>query len=224
PISLSVDITNYVMYELGQPIHGYDKTKLSGPIVVRAAQQGEKLVTLDDVTRELDPEDMVVTDDSGPIGLGGVMGGSTSELSDTSAEILIEAAYWDPVRIARTSRRHKLSSEASKRFERGVDDQLQAAAAMRVAQLLVELGGGTIDSAAVVGGVPARTAVTIRAGHASRVGGYPIPTDTVIRRLEQVGCTPTQTGDRLVDVPPSWRPDLTDPNDFAEEVLRLEGY
>lgn len=224
PISLSVDITNYVMYELGQPIHGYDQTLLSGPIVVRAAQPGEKLVTLDDVTRDLDPEDMVVTDDSGAIGLGGVMGGSTSELSETTADILIEAAYWDPVRIARTSRRQKLSSEASKRFERGVDDRLQAAAAMRVAELLVKLGGGTIDASATIGSTPDRAPITLPVEHVERVGGYPVAVDTVTRRLEQVGCTTQPDGDRLEIVPPSWRPDLTDPNDYAEEVLRLEGF
>lgn len=224
PISLAVDITNYVMYEVGQPIHGWDRALLTGPIVVRSADPGEKLVTLDDVTRDLDPADLVVTDDTGPVGLGGVMGGSTTELSQTTSDIVIEAAHWDPVRIARTSRRHKLSSEASKRFERGVDGQLQAHAAMRVAELLVELGGGRIEYCAVEGSVPPPAPVTIAADHAARVAGYPIPTETSVRRLEQVGCRVTVDGTRLEVVPPSWRPDLRDPNDFAEEVLRLVGF
>ncbi|HEY6739510.1 MAG TPA: phenylalanine--tRNA ligase subunit beta, partial [Actinopolymorphaceae bacterium] len=224
PISLSVDITNYVMYELGQPIHGYDRAKLSGPIVVRPGESGEKLVTLDEVTRELDPEDMVVTDDSGPIGLGGVMGGSTTELDPKTTEIVIEAAYWDPIRIARTSRRHKLSSEASKRFERGVDSMLQFHAALRVAELLVELGGGTIEHAGLVGSGISPLAVRFSGRHAARVAGYDIPVETSVRRLTDVGCEVERDGDDLVVTPPSWRPDLTDPNDFAEEVIRLEGY
>jgi len=224
PISLGVDVTNYVMYELGQPIHGYDRAKLSGPIVVRPGRPGEKLVTLDDVTREIDPEDMVVTDDSGPIGLGGVMGGATTELSETTRDIVIEAAYWDPVRIARTSRRHKLSTEASRRFERGVDRALQAYAAARVAELLTSLGGGTVESAALVGEVPVRTSVVLAADHAAKVAGYPISAEASVRRLRDVGCRVEPDGDRLVVTPPSWRPDLTDPNDFAEEIIRLEGY
>lgn len=224
PISLAVDITNYVMYETGQPIHGYDLSKLAGTIVVRPGTPGEKIVTLDEVTRELDPEDMVVTDDSGPIGLGGVMGGSTTELSPSTTDVLVEAAYWDPVRIARTSRRHKLSSEASKRFERGVDTALQAHAALRVAELLTELGGGTVDAAGLHGATPPRVGRTIPADHAAKVAGYPIPAETAVARLRDIGCVVDVSGDELTVTPPSWRPDLTDPNDFAEEVIRLEGY
>ncbi|GAB3437003.1 phenylalanine--tRNA ligase subunit beta [Flindersiella endophytica] len=230
PLALSIDITNYVMYEIGQPIHGWDRAKLTGPIVVRAAQQGEKLVTLDSATRELaasdsfEGSDMVVTDDTGPVGLGGVMGGDSTELDSRTTDIVVEAAYWDPVRIARTSRRHKLSTEASKRFERGVDTQLQAYAAYRVAELLTQLGGGTIDSAALVGSVPGRETVRLAAGHAAQVAGYPISAEVAARRLRDVGCTVEAEGDLLALTPPSWRPDLTDPNDFAEEVIRLEGY
>ena len=237
PISLGVDITNYVMLELGQPIHGWDRGLLRGQIVVRRSEPGEKLQTLDGVTRELDPEDLVVTDDSGPIGLGGVMGGATTELSDKTTEIVVEAAYWDPVVIARTSRRHKLSSEASKRFERGVDPALQAYAAFRVAEQMVRLGGGRIEGSTVAGSTPSFPAVVVDADHATRVAGYPLPTETVVRRLEDVGCrvavgaarppgdgTGTDQGPTLTVTPPSWRPDLTDPNDLAEEVIRLEGY
>ncbi len=227
PISLGVDITNYVMLEVGQPIHGWDRALLRGPIVVRRSEPGEKLQTLNGVTRELDPEDLVVTDDSGPVGLGGVMGGASTELSDKSTEIVVEAAYWDPVVIARTSRRHKLSSEASKRFERGVDPAVQAYAASRVAELMVQLGGGRVEAATLVGRPPERPSVVTPAEHAGRVAGYAIPTDVVVRRLEDVGCSVeaagTGTGELTVS-PPTWRPDLTDPNDFAEEVIRLEGY
>ena len=120
-ISLPVDITNYVMLEMGQPIHAYDLDTLSGGITVRRAKPGEKLVTLDDVTRELFDEDLLITDESGPIGLAGVMGGASTEISDSTTRVLVEAAWFDPVSIARTQRRHKLPSEASKRFARGVD-------------------------------------------------------------------------------------------------------
>ena len=121
PISLAVDITNYVMLELGQPIHGYDLDTLKGGLGVRRAKAGEKLTTLDGVERTLNTEDLLITDDRGPIGLAGVMGGAETELSSATTNVLVEAANFDPVSIARTARRHRLPSEASKRYERGVD-------------------------------------------------------------------------------------------------------
>lgn len=128
PISLAVDVTNYVMLELGQPLHAYDRTRIDGPIGVRRAEQGEKLTTLDGTVRVLDAADLVITDNRGPIGLAGVMGGANTEIADASedahtTEVVIEAAHFDAISIARTARRHKLASEASKRFERGVDPQ-----------------------------------------------------------------------------------------------------
>ena len=144
-ISLAGDITNYVMLETGQPIHAYDAELLDGPIVVRKAAEGEKLTTLDDVVRPLHSDDLLITDASGPIGLAGVMGGATTELSVSTRNVVIEAAHFDAMTIARTSRRHKLSSEASRRFERGVDPQASYAAAHRVAELLVEHAGGTLS-------------------------------------------------------------------------------
>ncbi len=151
-ISLAVDITNYVMLEIGHPIHGFDLSSLQGPIVVRWATEGEKLTTLDGVVRTLSADDTVVTDDRGPISLAGVMGGEETELSATTTDILIEAAHWKAPMIARTARLHKLPSEASKRYERGVDPELPARATQRVAELLVELGGGTIDDGLTVVG------------------------------------------------------------------------
>ncbi len=152
PISLAVDVTNYVMLELGQPIHGYDKDALQGPIVVRRARDGEKLTTLDGVSRTLDLEDLLITDDRGPIGLAGVMGGEDTEMSASTTSVVIEAAHFDPVTIARGARRHKLPSEASKRFERGIDPTISAVATRRVADLLVEHGGGHVaNTARVVG-------------------------------------------------------------------------
>jgi len=225
PISLAVDITNYVMLELGQPIHGYDGDKLSGPIVVRRAMPGERLTTLDDVTRDLDPEDLLITDDRGPIGIAGVMGGQETELSETTSHVVIEAAYFQPASIFRTARRHKLPSEASRRFERGVDPLLPAFAADRVAELLVAHGGGTVtEGVTYVGRPPEGSSVSISGRLPEEVTGISIDTDTVVAHLRAVGCTVAADGDRLTVAPPSWRPDLNDPYDLVEEVARVVGY
>ncbi len=225
PISLAVDVTNYVMLELGQPIHGYDGDKLSGPIVVRRAGEGETLTTLDDVKRTLSAEDLLITDDTGPIGMAGVMGGQTTELSGTTSHVVIEAAHFDPVSIFRTARRHKLPSEASKRFERGVDPLLPAYAADRVAQLLVEHGGGTVEPGVTyVGGPPESHPITAPVDLPARITGMDIDTGTTLAHLRTVGCTVAVDGDTLTAVPPSWRPDLTDPYDLVEEVARIVGY
>ncbi|MGW1499245.1 phenylalanine--tRNA ligase subunit beta [Streptomyces mirabilis] len=227
PISLAVDITNYVMLELGQPLHAYDRTRVQGAIGVRRAEQGEKLTTLDGVTRTLDAEDLVITDDRGAIGLAGVMGGANTEIDDTegtTTEVVIEAAHFDALTIARTARRHKLASEASKRFERGVDPQAASAAAQRTVDLLVLLAGGTADAGVTEVIAPsAPHSITIPANHPDKVAGVDYGRETVVRRLQQVGCD-VYGQDELIVTVPSWRPDLTDPNDLAEEVIRLEGY
>jgi phenylalanyl-tRNA synthetase beta chain len=228
-ISLAVDVTNYVMLELGQPLHAYDRSLVQGPIGVRRATQGEKLTTLDGVKRTLDAEDLVITDERGPIGLAGVMGGANTEIADHGEEagttdVVIEAAHFDAITIARTSRRHKLTSEASKRFERGVDPKAASAAAQRVVDLLVLLAGGTAEEGVtevIAPGAP-RT-ISIPADHPDKVAGVAYGRETVVRRLQQVGCD-VYGQDELVVTVPSWRPDLTDPNDLAEEVIRLEGY
>ncbi|WP_298556198.1 phenylalanine--tRNA ligase subunit beta [Streptomyces luteogriseus] len=230
PISLAVDVTNYVMTELGQPLHAYDRGLVQGTIGVRRAEAGEKLTTLDGVERTLDAEDLVITDDRGPIGLAGVMGGANTEIADhdnlenATADVVIEAAHFDAVSIARTARRHKLSSEASRRFERGVDPQAAAAAAQRTVDLLVLLAGGTAEAGVteVVAPSAPRT-ITIPADHPDKVAGVAYGRETVVRRLQEVGCD-VYGQDELIVTVPSWRPDLTDPNDLAEEVIRLEGY
>ncbi|GAA5009875.1 phenylalanine--tRNA ligase subunit beta [Streptomyces siamensis] len=227
PISLAVDITNYVMLELGQPLHAYDRSRVQGAIGVRRAEQGEKLTTLDGVKRTLDAEDLVITDDRGPIGLAGVMGGANTEIDDTegtTTEVVVEAAHFDAISIARTARRHKLASEASKRFERGVDPQAASAAAQRTVDLLVLLAGGTADAGVTEAIAPfAPHTITIPANHPDKVAGVDYGRETVVRRLQQVGCD-VYGQDELIVTVPSWRPDLTDPNDLAEEVIRLEGY
>ena len=235
PISLTVDITNYVMLELGQPLHAYDRSRIDGTISVRRAQAGEQLTTLDGVRRTLSAEDLLICDNSGPIGLAGVMGGAGTEIADFTVdpetgqvhgttEVVIEAAHFAPVSVARTARRHRLPSEAAKRFERGVDPEAGKAAAQRAVDLLVLVAGGTAEAGVTEVAVeyPPFT-ITIAADHPDRVAGQEYGRETVVRRLQEVGCT-VEGGDVLVVTPPSWRPDLTDPNDLAEEVIRLEGY
>ena len=224
-ISLAVDVTNYVMLELGHPIHGYDLAKLQGGIVVRTARDGEKLKTLDGVERTLSVEDTVVCDDRGAIGLAGVMGGEDTELSATSTEVLVEAAHWDQVTTARTVRRHKLPSEASKRYERGVDPALPARATQRVAELLVEHGGGVIDEGlTVVGTAPERSPVTMDVGLPARICGVDIDAAAVVAALEGNAIDVRLQHETLTAVAPSWRFDINDPHDLVEEVLRVVGY
>lgn len=230
PISLAVDVTNYVMMELGQPLHAYDRGLVQGTIGVRRAEEGEKIVTLDGVERKLHAEDLVITDDRGPIGLAGVMGGADTEIADhddaekSTGDVVIEAAHFDQVSVARTARRHKLSSEASRRFERGVDPQAAAAAAQRTVDLLVLLAGGTAEAGVTEVIAPsAPHTVTVAADHPDKVAGVTYGRETVVRRLQEVGCD-VYGQDELIVTVPSWRPDLTDANDLAEEVIRLEGY
>ncbi len=225
PISLAVDVTNYVMFELGRPIHGYDADRLSGPIRVRRARASEHLTTLDGQHRTLSTEDLVVTDDSGIIGLGGVMGGATTEMSETTTRVLVESAHWDPVAMFRTGRRHKLTSEAGRRNERGVDPAICAAAADRVAELLAELGGGSVEpGVTVVGAPPEPRRISIATDLPARVTGMDIASSTTIANLEAVGCVVEAGADSLSATVPSWRPDLNDPFDLVEEVARVVGY
>ncbi|MGW4197433.1 phenylalanine--tRNA ligase subunit beta [Streptomyces sp. NPDC005004] len=230
PVSLAVDITNYVMTELGQPLHAYDRSLVQGAIGVRRAEEGEKLVTLDGVERTLHAEDLVITDDRGPIGLAGVMGGRNTEIADhddeehSTTDVVIEAAHFNAVSVARTARRHKLSSEASRRFERGVDPQATAAAAQRTVDLLVLLAGGTAEAGVTEIIAPsAPHSITIPADHPDKVAGVTYGRETVVRRLQEIGCD-VYGQDELIVTVPSWRPDLTEANDLAEEVIRLEGY
>ncbi|MFJ5779615.1 phenylalanine--tRNA ligase subunit beta [Streptomyces sp. NPDC093094] len=230
PISLAVDVTNYVMMELGQPLHAYDRRLVQGTIGVRRAEEGEKLRTLDGVERTLHAEDLVIVDERGPIGLAGVMGGADTEIADhddlenATGDVVIEAAHFDAVSVARTARRHKLSSEASRRFERGVDPAAAAAAAQRTVDLLVLLAGGTADAGVTeVVGPSAPHTVTVAADHPDKVAGVTYGRETVVRRLQEIGCD-VHGQDELIVTVPSWRPDLVEVNDLAEEVIRLEGY
>ncbi|MFI5836922.1 phenylalanine--tRNA ligase subunit beta [Micromonospora sp. NPDC051300] len=242
-ISLPVDITNYLMLELGQPMHAFDADRIAGPLVVRRAEPGEKLTTLDGVSRSLVAEDMVICDETGPISLAAVMGGETSEVLASTTNVLFEAAHWDPAMVGRTARRHKLFSEAAKRWERGVDPALPLVALEKAVRLLTDLAGGTAGAEVLdLDHVRPFPPVTLPADLPARRVGVSYSADRVAELLEQVGCTVTRGGDRLGEdpgatgvaaegagevltvTPPSWRPDLTDPADLVEEVVRLDGY
>lgn len=224
-ISLPVDISNYVMLELGQPLHFYDQDKLSGDIVVRRAVAGEKLITLDGKERSLDTEDLLITDDSGPIGVAGVMGGASTEVSDATSTVLVEAAHFEEVSIARSRRRHKLPSEASKRFERGVDWQVANVAAQRAVDLLVELAGGTADEAGTdVGTAPDAVTITLPAGFAAERIGIDFTEEQIVTSLEDLGAVVEKADGGWTVSAPSWRNDLETKEDLSEEIARLVGY
>ncbi|WP_326836720.1 phenylalanine--tRNA ligase subunit beta [Amycolatopsis rhabdoformis] len=229
-ISLAVDVTNYVMLELGHPLHAFATTAIQGDLVVRRASAGEKLTTLDDVERTLDADDIVIADDSGVISLAGTMGGASTEITPESTDVLLEAAHWNPASISRTARRHKLFSEAAKRFERYTDPGLCAAAVELAARLLRQYGEGAIQPGRTdEGGVTPLAPVTMPINLPDQVAGVRYERGVTVRRLTQIGCkVQVSTSDAGISsvtaTPPSWRADLVQPADLVEEVLRLEGY
>jgi phenylalanyl-tRNA synthetase beta chain len=196
-VSLAVDVTNYLMLELGQPLHAFDADRLSGPIVVRRAEPGEKLETLDHVLRDLDPDDVVIADSSGPISMAGTMGGLLTEISETSSNLVIEAAHFEARAIARESRRHKLFSEASYRFERGVDRELPLRASAKAAALLAGLGGGSVVPGCTHAQVEVpQVSITMAVDYPDKVAGTVYGRDAVLRRLHDVGCEVAEPASR----------------------------
>ena len=223
-VNLPTDITNYVMLLLGTPMHAFDANVIQGNLVVRNAEEGEKFETLDHVKRELSAEDVVICDANGIQSLAGVMGGTTSEISAETTDVVFESAIWDPITVARTSRRHKLSSESSRRFERGVDPAIVEAALDTACALLQRLAGGTIEEGrTLIGDVAKREPIALRTAKASEYAGVDYSRETVIARLEEVGCTVVDEGEMLQVMPASWRTDISMDVDLIEEVLRLEG-
>ena len=226
PISLAVDATNYVMLDLGQPLHAYDLGRLRGPIVVRRARAGERHTTLDGVERTLDAEDLLITDSGAErvLGIAGVMGGADTEITEATVDVLVEAAHFDPVSIARSARRHKLPSEASKRFERGVDPELPPVAAQRVVDLLVEYGGGSAGEASDLSDVRPARPIDFSASEVARLTGLNVADERIAAILADIGCAVEGAGDAWRVTPPTWRFDLTGPAHLVEEVARLVGY
>ena len=222
-----VDATNLALLELGQPLHAFDLQKLSGPgVSIRRARSGETLHTLDGVERDLDTADLVIADDSGPVALAGVMGGADTEVTRETVDILLESAYFDPVVIRKGSRRHGLHTEASHRFERGVDPAAVEQAADRCAALIVRMAGGKVEQGVVAKGpgVAAKPEIELRLHRIEKWLGIQVSASDAKTFLQRVGCDVKRSGQTLCVVPPSWRHDLEQEVDLIEEVARLYGY
>src|SRR5689334_8700876 len=228
-ISPAVDVTNYVMLELGHPMHAHDRSLITGGFRVRFAEPGETVVTLDDVKRRLDSADVLIVDDVATAAIGGVMGAGTTEVRDSTTDVLLEAAVWDPAAVSRTLRRLHLPSEAARRYERSVDPAISVAALDRCAALLAEIAGGTVEPKLTDWrGDPPRDnwsppPVSMSVDLPDRTAGIDYPDGTTRRRLTQIGAEVVVNGRQVTATPPSWRPDLRQPADLVEEVLRLEG-
>ena len=221
-ISLVVDVTNYVMLELGQPLHAFDKSKLKGGLTIKRAGTVQPFTTLDGQIRQLDPDDLMVCDDEQPLALAGTMGGASSEITESTTDIALEAVRFDPTCIAKNSRRHKLSSEASRRLERSVDPSLAQFASARFVQLLTE-NSSAQHVATVIDGEPIYSpVVTIDPNYVSKILGFDIPAAQIAQILRLIGCDVDEKT-WAID-PPSWRSDLLTAADFTEEVARMIGY
>jgi len=221
-ISLVVDVTNYVMLELGQPLHAFDKSKIKGGLTIKRAGAAQKFKTLDGVERTLNPDDLMVSDDEQPLALAGTMGGLSSEITESTTEIALEAVHFCPVCIAKNSRRHKLSSEASRRLERSVDPSLAEFASARFVQLLTAHSSAQHVATLVDGEPIYAPLVTIDPAYVSKTLGFDVPSSKVAELLRLVGCDVDEKS-FTVD-PPSWRPDLLTAADLTEEVARMIGY
>ncbi len=228
PISNVVDVTNYVLLERNQPLHAFDLARLAGPgIVVRRAEEGERITTLDGVERTLTPTDLLICDaERTPQAIAGIMGGAGSEVRADTTAILLESAAFERMGIARTSKRLKLRSESSARFERGLDPDAVAANAARAMELFVEVAGARV-APEVVDEYPtphARPRITVRPARVNAVLGTDLGDDRVVAALEPLGIDVARDGARLVATPPSWRPDLEREIDLVEEVARGIGF
>jgi phenylalanyl-tRNA synthetase beta chain len=228
PISNLVDVTNYVMLETGHPLHAFDLDRLRGGIVqARRANRGEKIKTLDGIDRPLQESDVVIADGQGAIALAGVMGGAESEVSATTTAVLLETATFDPRAVRRTAKRLGLHSEASHRFERGVDAEGVPHASRRAAAMMARLGGGAVAGEGIdrypQQQHPRR--VTLSAAGLTRLAGFEIPLSQAAEKLAAIGIASAPDGaDKLAATVPTFRPDVTIEEDLVEEVMRLVGY
>jgi phenylalanyl-tRNA synthetase beta chain len=223
-----VDVTNYVMLELGQPLHAFDLDKIQGGrIIVRRAGDDREFVTLDNMRRQLSPDDLMIADGVRPLAIAGVMGGQDSEVSDATRRILLESAYFEPMTVARTARRLGLRSEASYRFERGIDREGQVRAINHAAELVRKLAHGReLAPVRDIEPQPAsRREIELSLARVVDLLGVAMPRAEIRRRLVSIGAAVRSTGkDRLIIVPPSFRPDLNESADLAEEIGRLRGF
>ena len=226
PVSNVVDATNYVMLELGQPLHGFDLERLSGPgIVVRYAEEGERLTTLDDVERTLSAEDLLICDLENPVAIAGVMGGATSEVSDATTDILLESAYFTRTGVLRTARRLDLHTEASHRFERGADPEGLDRGAARGAKLIAAWAGGEVLRGVTrAGEAPPRRWVGMRPSRATVLLGYHVSAPDAAAVFDTLAMTHRAAQDLIEVEVPGYRVDVEMEVDLIEEVARMQGY
>jgi phenylalanyl-tRNA synthetase beta chain len=226
PINNVVDVTNYVMFELGQPLHAFDFDRLAGRrIVVRRAATGERLVTIDGKEAALDPDMLAIADAERAVALAGVMGGRDSEVSDGTTNLLLESARFDPLTVRKTARAI-VRSESSYRFERGIDPLLPERASRRAAQLILQVAGGELLAGVVEAGSPGwqPKALSLRLAKLKQVLGIELPADQVVDALRRLQLAPELKGDRIECSIPSYRLDLNIEVDLVEEVARVVGY
>jgi len=227
PLSAAVDATNYAMLEIGQPLHPFDLARLKGPgIIVRRAKDGERLVTLDGVERPFTSDDLLICDTERPVAVAGVMGGAVAEMSESTADVLLESAWFERGGIQRTRRRIGLSTEASMRFERGTDPEAVPLGADRACRLMAEWCGGRVLAGSVeAGGAPERRRVSMRASRASLVIGYPVSAADAAQALDRLGMAcEVQDADLVTVEVPGYRVDIEREVDLIEEVVRVQGY
>ena len=225
PLLAPVDITNYVLLELGQPMHAFALSRLNGGIEVRLARPGETLELLNGQRAELAPDMLVVADDNGPVALAGIMGGQPTSVDRFTVDVVLEAAFFAPAAIAGRARRLGLSTDSSHRFERGVDFGAVRQAMERATQLLIDICGGQAGPITeVVGALPQRDPITLRLGRLKRVVGIELDAGQVARDLAAIGARVERQGDCLTATPPSFRFDLAIEADLIEEAVRLFGY
>lgn len=222
-----VDVTNYVMLELGQPMHAFDLHRLSGGIVVRRAREGEELELLNGSEVELDGETLLIADQAGPLALAGIMGGEASSVTEDTQDIFLESAFFTPLSIAGRARRYGLHTDSSHRFERGVDPQLQVRAIERATRLLLDITGGQpgpVIDVVSTGHLPAESAIRLRPGHVNGLLGLNMDPDIIYRILTGLGMAVAEEGSDWLVVPPSFRFDVTLEADLIEEIGRIYGY
>ncbi|MCU0976471.1 MAG: phenylalanine--tRNA ligase subunit beta [Steroidobacteraceae bacterium] len=227
PISPVVDVTNYVMLELGQPMHAYDLRRLHGYIDVRWAREGEELALLDGRTAKLEPDVLVIADAAGPVGVAGIMGGERSGIDEGTTDVFLEVAYFAPDAIAGRARRLGMQTDASQRFERGVDPKLQERALDRATRLMLDIAGGQAGPAVltqVEAELPRRPSVQLEVARIGRLLGVEVPRHEVEAMLRRLGMQVAGAGETLGVIPPSHRFDVSLPQDVIEEVARLYGY
>jgi len=224
PINALVDLTNYISYDRGRPLHVYDADKLHGAIRARLGRKGESFVALDGKTYEVDADMCVIADDAKVLGLGGVMGGDDTGVTEATTNVFIESAYFDPKRTASTGRRLNIQSDARFRFERGVDPAFVVPGLELATGLVLELCGGEPGKIEVAGKAPkANAPFKFDPGLVKRLSGLDLGTSAIKHLLEALGVGLDGKGKQLKAAPPSWRPDLTGPADLVEEVVRLVG-